>query len=671
MINKNAFFGWLDSKAKPDKDGHIEYGGSTTSGRKTDYDKFTPLHAYKHDKETAHIIGKAGDTKFMHAICALEDGAANPDRNRAYAALTFLPKYQRPTAEITGLYTHPIHRRKGYADSLIKYIKENHPNSTLIVEADPFKDAAVKKEDIHALYKKHGFIDVPDADGMLVYIPGREKKADVTDIIGQGWHKIEDELPSAQNRPKEPGALLLAKVKETLQPEEIKKIAVDSREVFKQRWQAMDFGHKDLNTIRDLYLQDQDERLSKSPSKDDERGRTARPIINKYIDTIKRDPNLRQSAWLLIQHMDKHPSYQKRMLNQFDISSQEYKYLSDRIAVNTGKPQTYNTQKVAELDRVLTKEDEPHYVNVNILRDGKQLSHYHKKDKIWGPLYGSLGIGTPVHKTVAKLLETQAGLKGKARELIWRGRQQNTHYFNAAFDKLKDTGKSKMKSKWEDITPDYKWMTGELQKKSEDAFAAIQQAIQWHKNMAAQGGMTNWTADPTKLTAAGMMQKHINTDGVCPLSDNFLQHHVAPGIHAGTQAPVIKPLPTPNGSGSVKRSQLLKQALELKLQQRPTADQVARKPSAAIVQGDQQFIKGNHRAKKFYEDIAEYIRNKGYSVQILKGKSTGEAPKATVVVSHGGLTPVKGIKILNIPQYPSPFITKSLLAALDKLVAKK
>jgi hypothetical protein len=116
---------------------------------------------------------------------------------------------------------------------------------------------------------------------------------------------------------------------------------------------------------------------------------------------------------------------------------------------------------------------------------------------------------------------------------------------------------------------------------------------------------------------------------------------------------------------------IVKKALELKLQQHPTADQVARQPSAVIVQGDQTLIKGNYRAKKFYEDIAEYIRHKGYSVQIVKETAPGEPPRANVVVSHGGLTPRKGTKILNIPQYPSPFITKSLLGALDRLVAKK
>ena len=622
MISKDALFGWFDSKAKPDKDGHIEYGGSTTSGRKTDYDKFKPIHGYTHNKETAHVIGQSGETKYMHAICAIEDGAANPDRNHAYAALTFLPKYQRPTAEITALYTHPSHRRKGYASSLIGYIKENHPNSTLLVEADPFKDASVKKEDIHAMYKQHGFVDVPNADGMLVYIPNREKKADAVDVIAQGWHKIEDEFPSKQNRPKEPGALLLAKVKETLQPEEeVKKLAHEMihysdktydelvpakyteladitrrmnmmwrgdpdkyaegrrkhEDVYRERLKARGIDHdKDTSFVHGVlkgyshfkWNNDKETRVKLTPE-----------IINRSLFGLAgalRAPG--ESYWAKKKDMmHAGPEGLAAAIKMWKDRSKEI----NESAGTDGKPRieviTGHLKAGGSVDNVLTKEDEPHYVNVNILRDGKQLSHYHKKDKYWGPLYGSLGIGTPVHKTVAKLLEDQAGLKGKARELIWRGRQQNTHYFNAVFDKLKQIGTPKMKSKWEDITPDYKWMTGELQKK----------------------------------------------------------------------------------------------AIELKFQQHPTADQVARQPSAVIVQGDQQYIKGNHRAKKFYEDIAEYIRHKGYSVQIVKEKLDGEPPKANVVVSHGGVTPSKGTKVLNIPQYPTPFLTKSILGALDKLVAKK
>lgn len=118
------------------------------------------------------------------------------------------------------------------------------------------------------------------------------------------------------------------------------------------------------------------------------------------------------------------------------------------------------------------------------------------------------------------------------------------------------------------------------------------------------------------------------------------------------------------------KQKLVKAALQIEQKQVPTADQVTRQPTAVVIQGNQDYIKGNHAAKKFYADIAAFIRDKGYSVTVTKGEESGHPPGANVWVSHGGLNPPKGTKVLNIPQYPRPFMTKALINALDRVTTK-
>lgn len=55
--------------------------------------------------------------------------------------------------------------------------------------------------------------------------------------------------------------------------------------------------------------------------------------------------------WLLVQHQDKHPTFQERVLVKMKIevdaqkaSSTNYAYLVDRVKVNTGQKQVYGTQ---------------------------------------------------------------------------------------------------------------------------------------------------------------------------------------------------------------------------------------------------------------------------------------------------------------------------------------
>lgn len=103
----------------------------------------------------------------------------------------------------------------------------------------------------------------------------------------------------------------------------------------------------------------------------------------------------------------------------------------------------------------------------------------------------------------------------------------------------------------------------------------------------------------------------------------------------------------------------------------PTADQVSRVPSAVIIQGNQDYIRGNKNAHKFYNEIAQFIREKGYAVTMDDGESGTPRKGANIWVAHGGHNAPKGTKVLNIPQYPNPFMTKSLLKALDRITTKQ
>ena len=48
--------------------------------------------------------------------------------------------------------------------------------------------------------------------------------------------------------------------------------------------------------------------------------------------------------WLLIQHQDMDPELQKECLKRCDFAPSERAFLTDRVLVNSGKPQRYGTQ---------------------------------------------------------------------------------------------------------------------------------------------------------------------------------------------------------------------------------------------------------------------------------------------------------------------------------------
>jgi hypothetical protein len=61
--------------------------------------------------------------------------------------------------------------------------------------------------------------------------------------------------------------------------------------------------------------------------------------------------------WLLVQHQDKHPQFQdsvltamKKEVDRGKANATLYAYLTDRVRVNSGKPQLYGTQVVMKAD---------------------------------------------------------------------------------------------------------------------------------------------------------------------------------------------------------------------------------------------------------------------------------------------------------------------------------
>lgn len=79
------------------------------------------------------------------------------------------------------------------------------------------------------------------------------------------------------------------------------------------------------------------------------RAKEAQILIKSQTAVILADPRLRQWAWLLVQHMDHDISFQKWFLALLPKNSEEYRYLYDRVAVNTGNPQKYNTQTTTSI----------------------------------------------------------------------------------------------------------------------------------------------------------------------------------------------------------------------------------------------------------------------------------------------------------------------------------
>ena len=69
-----------------------------------------------------------------------------------------------------------------------------------------------------------------------------------------------------------------------------------------------------------------------------------------FPDSDKLGTEGTRNFWLLVQHQDKHPDFQERVLKMMEIavgrnkaSGKDYGYLLDRVLVNAGKLQVYGT----------------------------------------------------------------------------------------------------------------------------------------------------------------------------------------------------------------------------------------------------------------------------------------------------------------------------------------
>lgn len=81
------------------------------------------------------------------------------------------------------------------------------------------------------------------------------------------------------------------------------------------------------------------------------------PLLEKMVRQIGY-PGFRQvgekssnNFWLLVQHADAHPAFQRQVLELMlaevkrrNASAVNYAYLTDRVAVNAGQPEEYGTQ---------------------------------------------------------------------------------------------------------------------------------------------------------------------------------------------------------------------------------------------------------------------------------------------------------------------------------------
>jgi hypothetical protein len=70
-----------------------------------------------------------------------------------------------------------------------------------------------------------------------------------------------------------------------------------------------------------------------------------------WFDISKYGPEASQGAWLLVQHADRDPAWQRTVLADLaprvkrgDMQGSYFAYLTDRVAVNAGQPQVYGTQ---------------------------------------------------------------------------------------------------------------------------------------------------------------------------------------------------------------------------------------------------------------------------------------------------------------------------------------
>ncbi|MEM9233963.1 MAG: DUF6624 domain-containing protein [Pseudomonadota bacterium] len=102
-----------------------------------------------------------------------------------------------------------------------------------------------------------------------------------------------------------------------------------------------------------------------------------------WIDIERFGRSVSAHAWILIQHADHRPDLQEKVLKRMEpylatggVKKQNYAYLWDRVAVNTGRKQRYGTQPTWECDesRRLTLQPLEDPENVNARRAEMNLN---------------------------------------------------------------------------------------------------------------------------------------------------------------------------------------------------------------------------------------------------------------------------------------------------------
>jgi hypothetical protein len=105
---------------------------------------------------------------------------------------------------------------------------------------------------------------------------------------------------------------------------------------------------------RDAWMKDKNLDDADNIFNDSERLSKAKDLISPNMAQILKDGSSTwRFAWLLVQHMDDDPTFQQHFLDalgqaKIKGSGDEYRLLHDRLSVNKGKPQKYNTQNPAK-----------------------------------------------------------------------------------------------------------------------------------------------------------------------------------------------------------------------------------------------------------------------------------------------------------------------------------
>ena len=116
-----------------------------------------------------------------------------------------------------------------------------------------------------------------------------------------------------------------------------------------------------------------------------------------------------EDFWLLVQHFDKFPQYQKRVLRSMDkeakkgnVSLMSYAYLYDRVNANSGKKQLFGTQVIYQDNgKAVVKNGLKDSANVDVTRKRYELE----------PLKEYLNFMTQRHFEMNKEFYLKKGIK--------------------------------------------------------------------------------------------------------------------------------------------------------------------------------------------------------------------------------------------------------------------